>query len=295
MLSTNALSAAFAVADSDHDGKLSLQEFTRATAELGSLQAAQTMADDEPGAVHRSAATAGLPTSSAGQVRVYPAPGKPEHASAPVDGAIGGASAEPAGLPQCSILFFFHIVKTAGTTMRTVLQRQAQLGEFEYLYSDTTKKPRWQLIMHQLRQRVTHRRLIIELHSEWGLPRSFYADVRLLQELYEPLGCKVTLATVLRHPFSFYLSWFNWRASNYMPLCTWDPPRDPQSRQLTGYGLPFVTRRLPAERGGRTLEIPVCRRSLRLLPTRSCSSTPSTFSPTPYCQPHQLHPLSSPP
>ena len=69
---------------------------------------------------------------------------------------------------------------------------------------------------------MTHRRLIIELHSEWGLPRSFYADVRLLRELYEPLGCKVTLATVLRHPFSFYLSWFNWRASNYMPLCTWD-------------------------------------------------------------------------
>uniref|UniRef100_A0A7S2GI19 Uncharacterized protein n=1 Tax=Haptolina brevifila TaxID=156173 RepID=A0A7S2GI19_9EUKA len=84
---------------------------------------------------------------------------------------------------------------------------------------------------------------------------SFFADVRRLRRLYEPLGCRVTLATVLRHPLNLYLSWFNWRASNYLPLCAWDPPRDPQSRQLLGWGLPFVSRDLVPERGGRTLEI----------------------------------------
>ena len=80
--------------------------------------------------------------------------------------------------------------------------------------------------------------------------------VTALRALYEPLGCRVTLATVLRHPLNLYLSWFNWRASNYLPLCMWDPPRDPQSRQLTGYGLPFVTSRQTDALGGRRLQIP---------------------------------------
>lgn len=48
----------------------------------------------------------------------------------PADGPpVGGAAG--AGALQCSVLIFWHVVKTAGTTMRTVLQRQAQLGEFE--------------------------------------------------------------------------------------------------------------------------------------------------------------------
>ena len=167
------------------------------------------------------------------------------------------ASDEVEQLPQCSLLFFYHIVKTAGTTMRTVLQRQTQLGDFEYIYVDTTKKPRWQLLMHQLTHPVAKRRIIIELHSEWGLPRAFFADIRKLRPLYEPLGCRFNVGTVLRHPLSFYLAWFNWRASNYMPLCQWDPPRDPQTRQLTGYGLPFVSATLPSKLGGRRLRIPV--------------------------------------
>ena len=159
-------------------------------------------------------------------------------------------------LPECSLVFFYHIVKTGGTTMRTVLQRQAQLGDFEYIYTDTTRKPRWQLLMHQLTHPVAKRRIIVELHSEWGLPREFFADVRRLRTLYEPLGCRVTLATVIRHPLAFYLSWYNWRAANYMPLCLWDPPREPQSRQLLGYGLPFVMAALPSNMGGRRMRIP---------------------------------------
>lgn len=131
--------------------------------------------------------------------------------------------------------------------MRTVLQRQAQLGEFEYLYSDTVVKPRWQLIMHQLSQNVASRRIIVELHSEWGLPTSFFADVAQLRALYEPIGCRVTLGTVLRHPIAWYLSLFNWRASNTIPLCQWQPPADGISRQVSGYALPF-TRAGPIDR-----------------------------------------------
>eukprot|EP00966_Prymnesium_polylepis_P066450 1542763-Prymnesium_polylepis.1 len=31
-------------------------------------------------------------------------------------------------LPNCSVLFFHHLETTAGTTLRAVMQRQAQLG-----------------------------------------------------------------------------------------------------------------------------------------------------------------------
>jgi hypothetical protein len=216
------LMSIFDRADGDGDGKLSRGDFLAAA--RGSVSASQT--------------------ASAGAAA---------NAASPMSGYRRQASAE---LPQCSILFFFHIVKTAGTTMRTVLQRQAQLGDFEYIYTDTTRKPRWQLIMHQLSHKVAARRVIIEMHSEWGLPRAFFADVRRIRRLYEPLGCRVTLGTMLRHPFTFYLSWFNWRASNYMPLCMWDPPRDPQSRQLLGWGLPFVQATLEDSRGGRRMAIP---------------------------------------
>ena len=118
-------------------------------------------------------------------------------------------------------------------------------------------------------QRVAPRRIIVELHSEWGLPTSFFADVAQahahahahaqpdpnphpnphpnsnhdpnpdpnpdrtqLRALYEPLGCRVTLGTVLRHPIAWYLSLFNWRASNAIPLCQWQPPADGISRQV---------------------------------------------------------------
>ena len=35
-------------------------------------------------------------------------------------------------LPNCSVVFFHHLEKTAGTTLRSVLQREAQLGLFDF-------------------------------------------------------------------------------------------------------------------------------------------------------------------
>ena len=329
----------FMRADSNADGQLSRTEFAVAAAELSagfaaaasraeSLRGVELPAGERP-AGERPAAGALLAPVLAGPV----------------------SPAAPSSLPQCSILVFWHVVKTAGTTMRTVLQRQAQFGEFEcvaatrgphpmgphptphapavrmrhalclstatlaipraprYIYSDTVTKPRWQLIMHQLSQatrlprlphtasptappphhlphclpqarvhtlphrhttatatpgaphreiahgrpppsalwphaprraspcaqRVAPRRIIIELHSEWGLPTSFFADVAQLRALYAPLGCRVTLGTVLRHPVAWYLSLFNWRASNAIPLCQWQLPSDGISRQVGGH------------------------------------------------------------
>jgi hypothetical protein len=253
-LASPAAVAIFDRADRDADGVLSKTEFAAASIEVSRKRTAAAVLPLVPTSPIAAAEAVQVP-SSTGQTTATTTASPFTAAAAAAAAVPHGGAAQP--LPQCSILFFYHIVKTAGTTMRTVLQRQAQLGDFEYVYTDTTRKPRWQLLMHQLTHPVAHRRIIIELHSEWGLPRAFFADVRRLRGLYEKLGCTVTLATVLRHPLNFYLSWFNWRASNYMPLCLWDPPRDPQSRQLLGWGLPFVTARQPAAMGGRELHLPL--------------------------------------
>ena len=207
-----AADAAFAAADRDGDGRLGRAEFAAA---LGALQPTQLR--PTPPVVEASISS--------------PPPPPPPLASLDV------SVPQP---EQCSIVLFYHLVKTAGTTMRNVLQRQAQLGEFEYVYTDTTTKPRWWLLMHQLSHRVAPRRIIIEVHSEWGLPPSFYADVRRLRQLYEPIGCRVTLGTVLRHPVAWYFSLFAWRAANRIPLCQWSPWYDGMARQFTGHSLPFV-------------------------------------------------------
>lgn len=34
---------------------------------------------------------------------------------------------------RCNVIFFHHLEKTGGTTVRSVLQRQAQLGHFDFI------------------------------------------------------------------------------------------------------------------------------------------------------------------
>ena len=266
LIRTEGTFATFERADADGDGRLSVAEFAIAAAELragfatGSsaqqsipVRPPQLRGDPLPAAT--ATAEPNAPVSVSVAVPAARAGGAPLVERVDAGGGVaaaaasGAAAPEPAATaagapepmpPKCSILIFWHLVKTAGTTMRTVLQRQAQIGEFEYVYSDTLLKPRWQLIMHQLSSRVAHRRIILELHSEWGLPKSFFADVAQLRQMYEPLGCRVTLGTVLRQPIAWYLSMFNWRASNTIPLCQWQPPRDGISRQITGFSLPFT-------------------------------------------------------
>jgi hypothetical protein len=95
--------------------------------------------------------------------------------------------------------------------------------------------------MHQLLQNVSPRRLVVEIHAEWGLQRSFFADVRRIRELYEvPLSCRVTLVTIWRHLVVWFISHWNWRAADAIPLCQYMPARDGLSRQLTGHRLCYL-------------------------------------------------------
>ena len=71
------------------------------------------------------------------------APAETPHSAAPrlVEGqGLAAATAAPLpppllvqqALPNCSVVFFHHLEKTAGTTLRSVLQREAQLGLFDF-------------------------------------------------------------------------------------------------------------------------------------------------------------------
>ena len=129
LVSTESSTATFMRADSNADGQLSRSEFAVAAAELrAGFASAASRAESLRGgelpageltAAQRPAAGALLAPASAGPV----------------------SPAAPSGLPQCSILVFWHVVKTAGTTMRTVLQRQAQLGEFECVAATRAHTP----------------------------------------------------------------------------------------------------------------------------------------------------------
>jgi hypothetical protein len=167
-LSADAFSAAFRRADLDGDASLSREEIRVVMRELGAVlntpdgitpnvqPPAHVTQDATPASkTAMPAADAGSSASPAtGAPKVTISPTWPSASPPSTARSARAASTATRELPQCSLLFFYHIVKTGGTTMRTVLQRQAQLGHFEYLYSDTMKKPRWWLILHQLTQKA---------------------------------------------------------------------------------------------------------------------------------------------
>ena len=123
LVSTESSTATFTRADSNSDGQLSRTEFAVAAAELrAGFASAASRAESLRGG---ELPAAELPAGQRPAVGALLAPAAEPASTGPV------SPAARSGLPQCSILIFWHVVKTAGTTMRTVLQRQAQLGEFE--------------------------------------------------------------------------------------------------------------------------------------------------------------------
>lgn len=69
-----------------------------------------------------------LPLRGASDEREKPVPVTSKGGTTP-DTDAGRLVVRP--LPNCSVLFFHHLEKTGGTTLRSVLQRHAQLGEFD--------------------------------------------------------------------------------------------------------------------------------------------------------------------
>ena len=157
-------------------------------------------------------------------------------------------------LPNCSVVFFHHLEKTAGTTLRSVLQRNAQLGHFDFFsFINRFNKLQFQMVTHRLDSLtrtpggLTGLRLAVEIHIGGGGYEHFVKytmpDLLLLRAKLRTAGCRCNLVTLLRHPLMAHISWHHHFVNHRVPLCFWNNPYDCQSRMsiaLACHGGPSI-------------------------------------------------------
>lgn len=122
-------------------------------------------------------------------------------------------------LPRCSVLFFHHVEKTGGTTLRSILQRHAQRGEFDLVsFVNRFDKLQLQMVIHRLHSLLEmpggldDLRLAVEIHIGAHITHPYfsmytYPDLLLLRSLLRARGCRCNLVTLVRHPLLMHLSW----------------------------------------------------------------------------------------
>jgi hypothetical protein len=149
-------------------------------------------------------------------------------------------------LPQCSVLFFHHLEKTGGTTLRSILQRHAQLGEFDFIsFVNRFDKLQFQMVLHRLHtlldqpDGLRNLRLAVEIHIGGHLNHPYFnmytlPDLLMLRAALRARGCKCNLVTLLRHPLLHHLSWHYHFCNHRVPLCFWRNPPDCQARLAMG-------------------------------------------------------------
>ena len=158
-------------------------------------------------------------------------------------------------LPECSVVFFHHLEKTAGTTLRSILQRNAQLGHFDFIsFINRYNKLHFQMVTHRLDSLASQGgaalkgvRLAVEIHIGGGGYEHFIKytmpDLLLLRKKLRGAGCRCNLVTLLRHPLTAHMSWHHHFVNQRVPLCFWNSPYDCQARMsiaLACHGGPSV-------------------------------------------------------
>ncbi len=150
-------------------------------------------------------------------------------------------------LPSCSVVFFHHLEKTGGTTLRSILQRHAQLGEFDFIsFVNRFDKLQLQMVLHRLHRLVESDapldglRLAVEIHIGGHNNHPYFnmytlPDLMLIRSMLRSRGCSCNLVTLLRHPLLHHLSWHYHFCNHRVPLCFWRNPPDCQAR--LGMGL----------------------------------------------------------
>jgi hypothetical protein len=143
-------------------------------------------------------------------------------------------------LPNCSVVFFHHLEKTGGTTVRSILQRAAQLGQYDlFSFVNRFDKFQMQMIYSRLWQAMrspgglTHLRLAVEIHIGGSLDHPFFLmytlpDLLHLRQRLRAAGCQCNLVTLLRHPLLQHMSWHYHFVNHRVPLCFWSNPPDCQ-------------------------------------------------------------------
>ena len=162
--------------------------------------------------------------------------------------SVDAPSAALVPLPRCSVVFFHHLEKTGGTTLRSILQRHAQLGEFDLIsFVNRFDKLSLQIVLHRLHtlvempgtSQLDGLRLAVEIHIGGHMSHPYFnmyslPDLLFLRSLLRAKGCRCNLVTLLRHPLLHHLSWHYHFCNHRVPLCFWRNPPDCEARLAMG-------------------------------------------------------------
>ena len=182
--------------------------------------------------------------ASVESLSLAPQPGPEQPTAAAPRPAAAALVGQP--LPNCSVVFFHHLEKTGGTTLRSILQRHAQLGEFDFVsFVNRFDKLQLQMVLHRLHTLLdepgglANLRLAVEIHIGGHLRHPYFTaytlpDLLLLRSLLRARGCRCHLVTLLRHPLLHHLSWHYHFCNHRVPLCFWRNPPDCQTRLALG-------------------------------------------------------------
>lgn len=118
----------------------------------------------------------------------------------------------PFSTANCSVVFFHHVEKSGGTTLRTVMQRYAQHGIFDVMsFVNRQNKLQLQMILHRLHTLsrtdggLQGLRLAVEIHVGGHLDKPYFfhstlRDLILTRATLRRAGCRCNLVTLLRAP-----------------------------------------------------------------------------------------------
>jgi len=162
------------------------------------------------------------------------------------------AASESSEKRSCLVMLFLHPEKTAGTTLRAILNRQAQRAELDFIsFLGVNPHARsWNPYLRKLLYEPVDPtlRLALELHAgQLGSPvfaNSGIPLIRRIRQRWESANCTFLAVTLLRRPVELYLSYFQHWAIGQIPVCAWSMPMDIQSRNLLGVAHKGTNRQL---------------------------------------------------
>ena len=151
-----------------------------------------------------------------------------------------------ASLPDCSVVFFHHVEKSGGTTLRAIFQRHAQLGLYDLIsFVGRQNRLQLQLVLHRLWTLLRTPgglrglRLAVELHvgGEISFPSTLFhtlPELLLMRQKLRAAGCRCNLVSLARMPLLQELSWHHHFVGWKVPLCLWQPASDCATRMSLG-------------------------------------------------------------
>ena len=123
-----------------------------------------------------------------------------------------------APLPNCSVVFFHHVEKSGGTTLRAIFQRHAQLGLYDLVsFVGRQNRMQMQLIFRKLDALMetpgglSGLRLAVEIHvgGDMVFPYTLYytlPDLLFVRHRLRAAGCRCSLVSLVRQPLLQALS-----------------------------------------------------------------------------------------